>query len=96
MRKTEIAPQGTCPLGTRGEQAIATHDSIRKLKNKDLGVPFGTKFILHGLSKGSPPYKTSLFKAIESTAQPENQVLFALDLEAIRLLHIDLFIKFAI
>jgi hypothetical protein len=34
MRKTEIAPQGTCPLGTRGEQAVATHDFVRKSKNK--------------------------------------------------------------
>jgi hypothetical protein len=32
--KTEIAPQGTCPLGTRGEQAVATDDFVRKSKNR--------------------------------------------------------------
>jgi hypothetical protein len=29
-------------LGTRGEQAVATHDFVRKSKNRTLGVPFGT------------------------------------------------------
>jgi hypothetical protein len=58
MRKTEIAPQGTCPLGTRGEQTIATHDFVGKSKNKTSRGAFR-----HTLPSTLPPVKQEMPEA---------------------------------